>query len=102
MPSGTLNKWSLKIPLSQTEKQNHIEAIHRIWPALSQYSADDVNEEAARVLKIVVADIDNASKSIAAVHVLTLGLTGWFNAATWLELSEAIFTTIMQIIDALL
>lgn len=89
------------MPLSQTEKQNYIDAIHRIWPALSQYSADDVNEEAARVLKMVVADIDNASKGIAAVHELVKGLKDWFSAKGWVELTKEMAKTIIEVVDKL-
>ena len=89
------------MPLSQTEKQNHIEVIHRIWPALSQYSASDVNEEAARVLRMVIADIDNASKGIAAVQKLVEGLRDWFKADGWVELTKEMVKTIKDVFDAL-
>ena len=87
--------------LSQAEKERYIAVIHRIWPALSQYSASDVNEEAARVLKMVIADIDYASKSLEAVHKLTARLKDWFNAKGWVELAKEMYDTILEVIDAL-
>ena len=87
--------------LTQAEKAYYIEVIHRIWPALSQYSASDVNEEAARVLKMVIADIDYASKSLEAVHELVKGLKDWFSADGWVELTKAMYETIIEVIDKL-
>lgn len=87
--------------LTQTEKEYYIDVIHQIWPALSQYNASDVNEEAVRVLKMVVADIDYASKSLEAVHRLTASLKDWFNAKGWVELTKEMYKAIKDVIDAL-
>ena len=87
--------------LSQAEKEQYIRVIHRIWPIFSQYSADDVNEEVVRILKIVIADIDNASKAIAAVHELVKGLRKWFKADEWVELTEEMANTIIKVVTQL-
>lgn len=66
----------------QTQEQ-YIRVIHRLWPTMQHYTADDVNEEVARIVFTCIQDIDRASQGIAAVHELVKGLKDWFKADGW-------------------
>ena len=84
----------------QTQEQ-YIRVIHRLWPTMQHYTADNVNEEVARIVYTCIKDIDNASQGIAAVHELVKGLKDWFKADGWLQLVKSMADTIIEVADAL-
>lgn len=50
--------------MTQENKEYYIELIHEIWPATQQYTADDVNEDAARIVDFVVDEIESVCRPI--------------------------------------
>lgn len=55
--------------MKREDKERYIKIIHKIWPSAQSYTADDVNEEAARVTDLAVNDIAEASKGIAVLEL---------------------------------
>ena len=58
------------IPLTAELRQSYIEVIHKIQPALSNFTADDVTEEVANHMDSVLNSIVRCSNQMALVHEL--------------------------------
>ena len=84
----------------QTQEQ-YIRVIHRLWPTMQHYTADDVNEEVARIVFTCIQDIDRASQDIAVIHEFAKKLRDFLTAKTWLDLAKEIVDAFMNVADAL-
>lgn len=51
--------------MTQEDKEYYIELIHDIWPSTQGYTADDVNEDAARIVDFVVEEVESVCRPIA-------------------------------------
>ena len=88
--------------MKREDKERYIDIIHRIWPSAQSYTADDVNEEAARVTDLAVKDIAEASKSVAILETTARVVIAFYvNRVGSSSLASDLYSAITDLLDVI-
>lgn len=88
--------------MKREDKERYIDIIRKIWPSAQSYSADDVNEEAARVTDLAVKDIAEASKSVAILETAARVVIAFYtNKVGSSSLASDLYSAITDLLDVI-
>lgn len=87
--------------MTNQSKENYIKLIHDIWPALSAYTADDVNEDAAGVADYVINELVRTCKPIALFSGTMSAIVELMKVKQPHELSDELYKQLHLLITGL-